>query len=409
MASATDSQTRARRKPASLADFSNAANGAVITFYLVPVLLFVGYASFVVMPAVTWSILILGTLVATFGSTLLLLAMRNWEYALRKEFSGNTVVIESPQPQNLVAQDPELQEELNQRYAELEDANSQLQSQHEELQELSDELAKLRQELDSKEDSSSGAREELERKDALIKEYQQTITEQRSIIEKKHHYISKLELSIKDLKYEIKTLLQLGDMNQAGDAAAASHPVIDVFKENDSSQSDVEDLYQEMPNSSDQTVRSPYDATVQLHRYVEIAKTITGARHLVGGESRFSDLSVDSYAIDLRRLYESFRSESGCMLMLYSLHESRLLFVNDQVKGLLGWSSDKFVKEFSSLVQQGLAEWKHALQLVQSEDEAQVRLIFKDKDSQDCMMHCSLARVPSGVFADHVIAVLYPA
>lgn len=243
------------------------------------------------------------------------------------------------------------------------------------------------------------AKEQFEQQHKLINELKETIAEQRAVIEKKQSLISQLENKVSDLTYEIKTLLHL----------AESMPTISR-----NPQSEQLMLYETPATYSvettesepQQSINSPSDASIQLKRCLDIAQKMTGSSHF-GGSSRFRDISVDNFALDLRRLCDSLRSENSSTILLYSPKEEALLFANNQIKHLSGWSPEKFVQNFSEIVQDGMEEWKQGIAKLSAKSESKIRLVIKTRTGQDILVQCHLGMIPTGIFRHNIIGILY--
>lgn len=253
--------------------------------------------------------------------------------------------------------------------------------------------------------------ESIAQKDAKLSETKQIINEQQKLLERKQNQIQELEKKVRDLNYEVKTLLQLGafeaeSQQQEEEDLNFSHPLIDVFESGEPLSEDPVRDPQKV--SCDKELHTPYDAAVQLQKCIEKAQKLKGIHDLGKKDSRFSDLSLNHYALDLRRLFDSFRNENSCMVLIYSPKEQRLLFSNNHSKNILGWSPEKLIKDFHSLIKKGRAEWSEALERLKSCKEAQARLLLQGRSGQDVLLHCHLGLIPSGLFSQHVIAVLFP-
>ena len=262
------------------------------------------------------------------------------------------------------------------------------------------EFEDLRQEYHRLENDYQKAREEsgrqLKHKESLINEYQRTISEQRMIIEKKQRYITQLEGKVRDLMYEIRSLLQLEEPSRE-----TKLPLLDPSKQ------EMIDYY--LPTSNQEN--TVYDLSLQLQRYIEKTENLTGANHLgyIGGKSpRFPDMSLDNYAIDRRRLFDSFRDEMTGIVFIYSQVEKKFLFVNHYLKTLLGWSPEKFMKDFPHLVLKGFPEWQNALVETLSMKETQTGLTIQSKSGEQSHFNCQMGLVSKGPFVDHVIGILAP-
>lgn len=223
---------------------------------------------------------------------------------------------------------------------------------------------------------------ELSHKEALILEYQRTTAEQRMIIEKKQRYIAKLEGKVRDLMYEIRSLLQLGEATI--------------------SKTSSEGIEEYLPPTN--AITTPYDLSLQLRRFIEKAENQTGMGHLGGKTPRFLD-SSDSYAVDRRRLFDCFRDETGGIVYILSLTEKKFLFVNPHVKTVLGVSPEKFMKEFPSLVRSGYTEWKQALGHLSQEPQVSLQMQTKTGESKELL--CIMGMISKGPFANLTIGVLH--
>jgi PAS domain-containing protein len=241
---------------------------------------------------------------------------------------------------------------------------------------------------------------QLFHKEGLLQEYQQTISEQRMVIEKKQRYIAKLEGKVRDLMYEIRSLLQL----EEHPPEKSLTPFLDISEQIPFRG---KTIYPQVKESS----LSPYDLSLQLQKYIDMAKNFTGIDHLgyMGGRSpRFVDVSSDSYAIDQRRFFDSFRDEANVILFVHSMIEDKFLFVNPLIKTLLGWSPEKFIKDFPQLMHAGYIEWRQALLKIQSLQEMQLKMVLKSKVGTEHLFQCHIGWVSQGPFVNHVIGLLSP-
>lgn len=243
--------------------------------------------------------------------------------------------------------------------------------------------------------------EALSHKESLLSEYNHTISEQRMVIEKKQRYIAKLEGKVSDLMYEIRSLLQLEDPVSSSSSPSPSFvdAAVDAV------------ALDEFPETYSSSGATTYDLSIQLQRYIQIAQNFTGAEHLgyVNGKSpRFFDVSFDSYAIDLRRLFDSFREETIGIIFVYSQMEEKFLFINNFVRTVLGWSSEKFMKDFPQLIEMGYPDWYQALAKLPSLKETQVRLVIRSKTGEEILFQCFMGLISQGPFSNHAIGILAP-
>lgn len=376
----------------------------VLFSYFLPVLLFISYAAYQLPSELSWSLVSLGLLLVCFGSLLLL-------FGLAKRSVTRVVVREVLSPSSEVTAVEEVR--VTEEHLEFDRLQEAFQLKEQELELLREENRQLLESSQKK--GEEGDREQeweerLKRKEALLSEYQQTISEQRGIIERKQQYAWKLENKIQDLKYEVETLLQIQESGTSSSLSSSKgetgHPVIDLFGE-ESEADRVKERYGELPISSDRQIHNPYDAALELRKCIEVATQLTGSSPLGGPGSRFLSLSSDNHAIDLRQLFDRLRSESATAVLVYSPKEEKLLFANHHVRTLLGWSPEKFAKDFAQLIENSWAEWRHSIKQLEKHREVQVRLMVKAKSGREILIHCYLGAIPSGAFKDQVVAVLY--
>lgn len=268
------------------------------------------------------------------------------------------------------------------------------------------ELEDLDKEFQSYKVSSEEA---IDTERSQLQEAMKTIAELRQSVDVKQRQNETLDQKIRDLTYEIKTLLQIADMSSLSGSdnqiessggstisEAAHEYQVDIDEEQDG-EGDVHHL------------QDPDAAKAQLKRCIDIAQKITGSQHFSTHKSRFGDFALDSYALDLRRLCDSLRSETNNTVFVYSPKERRLLFINNQVRDLLGWTPDKFVQDFDHIVQEGMFEWNNSVSQLNTFNQSQTRFVMKTKSGKDLLIHCQLGLIPTGVFKSNVIGVLHPA
>lgn len=238
------------------------------------------------------------------------------------------------------------------------------------------------------------AREQLKQKDTLIAEYTQTIQDLRTTMEKKQQQIGKLESSVSDLTYEVKTLVQISEM----DSSPGTPKPMSFNSTNPVPQGSY-------PIKEEGLSALQEDILLQLKRFIDTAQKLTGAMHL-GMTSRFRDVSVDSYALEQRRLFDSLRNETSSTILVYSQKDGKMLFVNNQIKNLLGWNPERFIQEFSDIIGESSQEWNRSLSQLISQHEIQTSLKLKNRSGQLQTISCLMGVVPTGIFKSHVIGIL---
>lgn len=405
---------------------------AVIVCYLVPFIGLSAYSALVARAANSLQVLSVGLLLAAVGSLAMLWLLWLWQSMWRVPMAPTSAPAHSQpaQPFEEAVEDsfPFSQESVEEKIElegllqEMQESNLQLQLKLEEFskqaqdEKLQLELEKERHrqqaeqafvELDSLKQSSYA---QFAQQKNLIAELQEVIAENKVNAEKKQQQISQLETKVSDMRYEIRTLLHLAESHQeldfeephqaaSADTAQSRLPPMPDFPFED-------DVFTAVPETQ---ICTGAGASLQLRRCLDIAQKITGSNRFHGQLTSFLDSPSDGFTIDLRRLCDSLRSENNSCILLYSPKENQLLFANNQVKVLTGWSPEKFVQDFFYILQDSAREWRQGLSSLSMKSEAQIKLSLKTKNGQDIPVRCHLGLIPTGIFRHHAIAVLYPA
>lgn len=226
---------------------------------------------------------------------------------------------------------------------------------------------------------------QLEKRERALSETRLLVKEQRQVIEKKQAEINVLNLQINDLKYEIESLLQIEEQKAS------------FIPQNKSEKSSL------IMSELDTAYKKPLTLKEKLQWYIDFAKQLTETNPFAkrGGTFPFGTLLIDQ-----RRLFDRLENDESEVMLVYSLQENRFIFVNNQIKNLLGWNPDQFIKDFSFLVQKGLDHWQGALRSVPNSDIQEIRLLMKTHSGQNILTHCYLKNISEGVFEGHAIGLL---
>ena len=208
-----------------------------------------------------------------------------------------------------------------------------------------------------------------------------------------------LETKVNDLTYEIKTLLKLAESHVSS--------ISNTYQ-------NTQDHEETTPQHTEKVAAQPQDfqiqtseeASQQLRKCIDIAQKITGSHRFGGQLHSLINSPIDSFTLDLRRLCDTLRSENNSCVLLYSPKESQLIFANNQIKSLTGWSPEKFTQAFFDIVQ-NTNEWKQSLASLSMRSEAQLNLSLKTKWGHEIAVHGQVGIIPTGIFRHHAIAVLY--
>ncbi len=230
----------------------------------------------------------------------------------------------------------------------------------------------------------SDLQDQLSKRESSLSESRLIIRDQRLVIEKKQEEINVLGMQINDLKYDLEGLL--------------------------SQKKDESSLFiRDEPTSHIRPIHQP------IYKELSLAEKLGGYMELMVQMSRSNPFSrarkehqlpLRSLVIDQRRFFDRLQHEGAEIVLVYSYQESKLIFINQKVKDLLGWSPDKFIQDFSMLVQKGLDQWHLTLRQLNQDEVGEVRLLMKRRSGQNVLANCYLKMVPQGPFEGHALGIL---
>lgn len=354
----------------------------------------------------------LGLFISTIGTLLLFWSMTHWEASLggRKSSElndsshGSSLDLEEYRIAKLSLE--EAQQMQIRLLAEIDSLTAELQK----VQTEKANIKKLTESAASEiEELKLSYTNQLEQQQQHIRDLHETIAEQKAILEKKQHQSSLLESKVGDLTYEIKTLLQLAEAHSGSlfssdtpESVLAAEPTPPPVKE-------------PIPVASSREAPSVNhtmtiaEGSQQLRRCLDIAQKITGSQRFGSQLYTFSESPAESFALDLRRLCERLRSDTSSThnaILVYSPKENQILFASNQIRDLTGWSPEKFIQTFGEILQDEGA-WKQGVSGLSMRSEVQTHLSLKTRTGQTNMFQVHLGTIPTGIFRNHVIAILY--
>ncbi len=417
---------------------------AVILFYFTPLFMLTAYSLGVMSREKSWSILSIGLSLLMLAALILIVLIRNWESNLRNYFQQkhspsiqlvtplipnqtefkvtNFDSLEKPESSdtdfNELSSYLEAKKQVDflvQNIKELEEKNVDLLHTLNLKDDFIETISLETSRLQSKEaqitqdfsDYRLFADEQLRQKNLQLSSLQQTIEDQRNEMEKRLEQIQNLDTKVHDLSFEIKTLLYL---NESDTPSIFSQPFQEKAKDQQTVLNfglDASTEKNEIQHFFNQNVISATEAYSLLKHCMEIAEKLSGSHSLNPEVNRYRDLQSSRYAIDQRRLFDSLREETSTLVLVFSLKENKLIFVNSQSKHLLGWTPEKFVIDFPHIIQSSLSDWKIAIQELSNQNEYQTRLLFKTKSGSEIFVNCLLGSVSTGLFRQHAIGVLF--
>lgn len=356
----------------------------------------------------SWFMLGSGLLVSACGAFLFFWLLISWENALpvqelSAEQSEPVQALAEPS-QEWIKEQSALKHELEEVKKSLSESETlrldllqQLEAKNGEMVKLAAERQEFEQLADDLHHGYSQQRlkllDEMDKQRQQIAEHHQTILEQRDALERKQQQLTQLENKVRDLNYELKTILKITekpiaalDMTPAPPRPSPKHEELRPFV--------------------DTVVQTDDEAALQLKRCLDIAQGMTGASHY-GVNSRFREFSAGHYALDQRRLFDRLRTEDASTIFVYSLQDNKMLFVNDQVKLLLGLSAERFIQGFLEIATPGLESWNEAMRQLTFKNEVHIQLPLKNRLGEEIVVDCMLGIVPTGLFRNQIIGVLF--
>jgi UPF0242 C-terminal PAS-like domain/Uncharacterised protein family (UPF0242) N-terminus len=375
--------------------------GAFLLVYWIPLVVLSIYAS----PRKGWILLLTGLLLSIVGALCLWLLMRQREQSMENQIQNlkDSLSLQKAPPAPIPP--PPIDEE---KLHSLEQALETHERKHLESSRLLEDkqqlilktvkdneryqmhVENLKQELDT---VKSYLNEQLTHYKSLLQDHQKTIADLRDTLQSKQQVTMQLESKVRDLSYEIKTILQIAEGPQE---ITSDKPSYATPKE----------LPPEIRESESDHIQTFEEALMLLKRCLDSAQRMPGASHFAKSQ-RFKDLPFENYALDLRRLFDHFQHEAEGILFVYSHQEEKMLFVTDQIDNLLGISGEKFIKTFQEIIHEGKEDWNKAVNQLSFKNESKVVLSMKTRTGQETPVTCVLGVIPTGLFRNHVLGVLF--
>ena len=229
---------------------------------------------------------------------------------------------------------------------------------------------------------------QLSKRDSMISQREAKINEQKDEIIKNNKKISFLESRINDLSYELKTILELKDV------------------ENSINRTQWKPL-KNIP-SSETLNYSTYNAKQELKKCINIAEDIKGANYLNNKNTNSVAMQFSNSIYDIRSLNEYYRNINTC-IVIYSPKEDKLLFANRHVSELTGWPTERFLNDFYKLIQTNITDWRECIQSIKQNHYESIRLNIKSKTGKSSIIDCHLGLISKGAFENNIVGVLYSA
>ena len=362
---------------------------ALLFFYLVPLIAIILFSLNKPSLETTWMMLCLGFASMAFGSVLLFIMITQWETETLKAVQSqqdeldNLIQVHNKKSETSLDQPLvlELQEQLKCLESELALKSQAFQEMSEKTMGLESQLENFALEQQDRKREYEGQLSHLMNR---IKEFEQINQLQRDDLEKKQQELHTLENKIKDLNYEIKTLLHLTEDNSSKE--------MESNKENTN-----------QSNEINFKVESWEQANHLLQDCYQIAQTLIPQNHY----PRYQEFGFDTLAIDLRRLFDHLKKRREATIIVYSLTDRKIIFANSESKNLLGISSDKFILNFDELIKPHGQEWQNMLGKLSKEGQVKGQMHFTDHYGHVTSVQALFGTIPSEFFRNQAIGILF--
>lgn len=385
----------------------------ILICYLIPIIAICAYAILNLEQGSEhgWPMLSTGLLLSTIGSIALFWRMIRWESLWKSQLAQPSFL---PLQESLTAPESLLTPTFpHEEYQSTKTALQEAQEKNEKLQRDLDATTNEYQNLLSEKEADKKSAEEnlnllseqqrqyyqqMEEQQELIRSLHEQVAEQKQLSEKRQQQIVTLEGKVGDMTYEIKTLLHLAESHSSS-----------LFSNSEKKEAtDAAPAFNEALHHSkpEQLIRTPEEASQQLKRCLDIAQKITGSSRFSSRPNAFLDSPADSFSLDLRRLCDRLRGEDNSLIMLYSPKDNQMLFVNNQIKALTGWSPEKFIQTFAEINQSEHA-WRQGIASLAIKNETHISISLKNKVGQEVPCQALIGMIPTGIFRQHAIAVLW--
>lgn len=377
--------------------------GPIFCLYTLPVALLTVFAY---LKKDSWSTFCLGLALAAFGTFVFTALLRQWRTPV-VHIKTAAPVLQSVEPLPAAPPAPaidltpyeteihDLHKQVDAYEQMLRDWTTQADGQQEHLHQLTEEKERAEKQTETLSHEFARFKEEMhehqnEYRTSLL-EHQNTIAEQREALDRKQQQIQQFETKIRDLNYEIKTLLQLAERADEELIKAPLQRALDLPVDFE---------------AEEEEIHTWEAALSQLKQCVDVAQRIVGGSPF-GSHSRFKELSLDNFTLDSRRLFDYLREIQNCTIFVYSPKENKMLFVNSHIRTLMGISEQDFLHSYESILAHDLNEWRIALSQLTFKNHTKLHLTLKNNEDQALSVQGLIGSIPTGTFRGSVIGILF--
>ncbi len=367
----------------------------VLSLYFTPLVLFA--LAFTGYPEKMRMLLAFSSLIAVTGSVCFIVFIqsliqqaKNGHVQTSQEPAASNQEIESLQSalhtlQNTFDQNEQLIENLKKSNEELENhlqtlvEESQNESANENL------IASLRKQIDEASKQHQEALSNLQTK----------LQDKERLIEHSDHHIMQLKQELANTKFELDTVLKLELKSEKKELL----PSLFQPKSNSITLPPLQTV--PITPSSDQ------ELVVLLEKTKELSAT-SKTPHQQLELPHFLDLSIDSLALEKRRLFDMIDQESELPAFVMNCQDAKMLFVSHAIKTKTGIPLDRFQKDFFSLVGHSKEHIKNALTLLKPSERTKIPIQLQVRPGEEIRAILALGVCPAPPFSRSAIGVIEP-
>ena len=251
-----------------------------------------------------------------------------------------------------------------------------------------------KRELDLANDNKKFELEKL-RLEADLRDLRAALQKAYQLAAEKEEHILDLQTEIANVKFELRTVLKLETVPKKETQLFSGELCQNTF----SFTKPTQDI-----GGRSQVVEKPI--VKKLDEFLVMASKLAESSQLRGKTSRFFDASIDSYAVEKRRLFAVLEQHQEVPSFVFCRLETKLLYASDALKKMMNISGDVFQKDVFSSALFGKKELLTAVKTVLPFQNKLVSFALNSKNGKMQKLSCHLGACPLPPFSSCVIGIL---
>jgi len=395
----------------------------IFSLYFIP--LITTFLTFAAFPGQGKTLLALFTLLLCCGSIALIITLKSIIEAQNKlqhthSLSLKTETTPEIDPQQVLKGSCEHEAVIIELTKQIDIQKEHIESLQVENVHLNEQLNNSLQEADSAKKHSAFQHQQLldevqSERDKAAKDYAESINQKNNCLDEQQEVIRKLQQELANTKFELETLLKL-EIKQESDIntkkiippSSLTSPALEKQAVLPPS------LYTPAKPSLNVTAKKEAKTVMQLNdqklvylldKTKELSKTGHSAREQLELPT-FLDLSLDTLAIEKRRLIDVLKAESDLPSFIINCQDAKLIFVSPGIKAVTGIAPDRFQKDFFNIVGHSKEHIRNALALLKPSEKTKIPIQLKTGPHEEHSIVLSLGVCPLLPFSRSAIGIL---